>query len=88
MYAKKIEIGDANHVAFLLYWLCHHIAYYGSKKFIKAYFGLVVALHQETEVVMGLFVLAHIFRGMNDLIALEDDDHSWLARGLIWMMQI
>lgn len=38
VYAKKKdEVNDVEHIVFLLYWLCHHVAYCRSKKIIKAY---------------------------------------------------
>lgn len=82
---KKDEINDADHVALLLNWLCHHVTCCRSKKVIKAYLGLVATLHYEMEVIVSLFVLSHIFKGINDLVALEDDEPSKAARGSIWM---
>lgn len=85
---KKDEVSDVDHVAFLLYWLSLHVACCRSKKVIKAYLALIMALHLEIEVAIGPFVLSHIFRGMDDLVLLKDDEHSRNARGPIRMLQL
>lgn len=89
VYAKKTnEIVDTDHVAFLLYRLCCHVACCKSKKVIKAYQGLAIALYQKTKVSISPFILLHIFKGMHDLVALEGDEPFRSARGSIWMVQI
>lgn len=40
------------------------------------------------EMAMGLFVLSHIFRGVDDLVSLEDDEPSRTTKGPIWMVQV
>lgn len=42
-----------------------------------------MALHQEQDIAMGLFILYHIYKGMYDLVNLEDDKHSKTANGLV-----
>lgn len=89
MCAKmKDEVDDAKYVAFLLYWLYRHIAYYRSKKIIRVYLGLAVALHKEEKVVMGPFVLCHMYKGLHDVVILEEDESSRTIRDPIWLVQL
>lgn len=89
IYAKKKDkVSNVDQVAVLLYCLYLHVASCWSKKVIKAYLGLVVVLHRDTSVVMGLFVLSHIFKRMHDMVELENDAPSRTAKGPLWMIQI
>lgn len=49
---------------------------------IKAYLGLAMALHKEASIAIGLFVLSHIFKGMHNLVELEDE----IAMVPLWMV--
>lgn len=81
MPKQKDEVNDAEYVAFLLYWLCHHIVCYRLKKLIKAYLGLAITLHRKEEVAIRLLMLSHMNKGMHDLVILEKDEPLRIARG-------
>lgn len=64
------------------------MAHNHSKKFSKAYLSTTVALAIGTKVSLGSLVLNHIYKGMNDLVTLENGNLNRMAKGSIGMVQI
>lgn len=57
----------------MLVWLCKYIICYRSKKITNAHLGVVVVLAQEIPIAMGPFVLSCIYKGISNLVTLENN---------------
>lgn len=82
-YKRKDEVFDIKYVAFLLAWVNKLLSCKWSKKATKVYLSIVVALTTSREVILGAFILNHIYKRMNDLIIFENDMLNGITRGLI-----
>lgn len=83
---RKDKVTQAKHVAFIFTWINKYISCNQSKKVTKIYLSTVVTIVIGAKVSLASFVLSHIFKGMNDLVFMEDGKLNGTARGLIWMV--
>lgn len=73
MNMKSTPVPDkAEHVAFLLYWLCRFVGCPSSIKIIKEFLPLAVALADGRKLALGPFFLSQFYRGMHHLVPDKD----------------
>lgn len=68
-FAKMGPMEDSEHVAFLLYWLNNFILCVSFNRVTKEFIDLACALTSGQEIALGPLVLAHLYRGMNELLS-------------------
>ncbi|KAI8530140.1 hypothetical protein RHMOL_Rhmol11G0032200 [Rhododendron molle] len=83
-YAKKGPVKDSEHVAFLLYWLNKFIFCVSANRVTKAFIDLACALASGQKLALGPLVLAHLYRGMEELIS----NKFIFAPGPLWIMTL
>lgn len=64
------------------------MAYNYFNKVSKAYLGTLVTLANKTKVSLGTLILNHFYKGMNELIILENGKQNGMAKGPIWMVHV
>ncbi|KAI8536020.1 hypothetical protein RHMOL_Rhmol10G0222700 [Rhododendron molle] len=83
-YAQKGPVEDSEHVAFLLYWLNKFIFCVSANRVTKDFMDLACALASEQKLALGPLVLAHLYRGMKELIS----NKFIFAPGPLWIMPL
>lgn len=83
---SKENAFEVKHVAFLLTWLSKFISCNHFKKVTRPYLGVTMAISKN--VLLGPFILNHIFKGMNDLTFLDNGKLSGTTWGPIWIVLI
>ncbi|XP_058185682.1 uncharacterized protein LOC131302908 [Rhododendron vialii] len=83
-YAKKGPVENNEHVAFLLYWLNKFIFCVSANRVTKNFIDLACALASGQKLALGPLVLAHLYRGMKELIS----NKFIFAPGPLWVMTL
>lgn len=83
-YTKKGPVEDSEHVAFFLYWMNKFIFYESANRVTKDFIDLACALASGQKQALGPLVLAHLYRGMKELVS----NKFVFASGPLWIITL
>ncbi|XP_057432277.1 uncharacterized protein LOC130725031 [Lotus japonicus] len=89
-YVEEGEVSDAEHVAFLLYWLSAYVFCTKSLRIPAKLLPLANLLHEGRKIAMARLVLGNIYQMINEAVADIRDPKvvSLNAAGPLWLLQL